>query len=134
MSIRPKKSYRFEEMSSATTVAREMLCCLCGDRGWHDTRESWLAKGARAAGLTIRRARGIFYNEPIKLSADEYLAIQAAYDRASEALASLSQMARDAALQAGDEVGARSPIGESPRGRENPQAHGRSRSPVRSAR
>ena len=103
MSEFPNKSSGFQEKSavSATVRARDMLCDLSGPRGWNDTRESWLARGARRAGLSIRRARAIFYQEPIRLDADEYLAIERAYQTAHAAVAALEPLARDAALRAG---------------------------------
>lgn len=57
-------------------------------------------RGARKAGLSVRRARALFYAEPIRLSADEYLAIERAYATAHESLAALSILARDADVRA----------------------------------
>ena len=98
MPERPNKRPEFQEKSAVTAVvrARDMLCDLAGPRGWHDTRESWLARGARKAGLSLRRARAIFYQEPIRLDADEYLQIEQAYSDARASLATLSILARDA--------------------------------------
>ena len=95
MSDKSKKPSAFQEgpTVSAVEVARDMLCELSGQRGWHDTRESWLARGARRAGLSLRRARAIFYNEKIRLDADEYLGIERAWQSASASLATLSNMA-----------------------------------------
>jgi hypothetical protein len=91
------------EKSAVTAVvrARDMLCDIAGQRGWNDTRESWLARGARKAGLSARRARALFYAEPIRLSADEYLAIEKAYQNARDSLETLSALARDADAKAG---------------------------------
>lgn len=114
MSERPNKSSEFQEKSAVSAVfkARNMLCELSGARGWNDTRESWLARGARKAGLSLRRARAIFYQEPIRLDADEYLQIEHAYSSACSALEALSILASDAdvranraaALRSGDAV------------------------------
>jgi hypothetical protein len=103
MPERPNKRPEFQEKSavSATVRARDMLCDLSGPRGWNDTRESWLARGARKAGLSARRARALFYAEPIRLSADEYLAIEKAYETARDSLATISALARDADAKAG---------------------------------
>jgi hypothetical protein len=103
MSGFPNKPSKHQEMSavSATVRARDMLCDLSGPRGWNDTRESWLARGARKAGLSARRARALFYAEPIRLSADEYLAIEKAYEIARDSLATISALARDADAKAG---------------------------------
>lgn len=104
MSDRPKKFTRIPEKSavSAVEIARDMLCELSGPRGWNDTRESWLARGARRAGLTLRRARAIFYQEPIRLEADEYLQIERTWKAASQAVETASDLARDADVRAGD--------------------------------
>ena len=42
---------------------RERLITLAGPRAWSDTRESWLARGARRAGITYRTAKSLFYCE-----------------------------------------------------------------------
>jgi len=106
----PNKSSGNAEKSSmsAVEIARSKLCDLAGPRGWHDTREAWLARGARKAGISIRRARALFYHEPMKLGADEYLAIERAYQSAHEAVARISTLASDADLRAGRGDGARS--------------------------
>lgn len=107
MSEVPNKPSESKEKPAVSAVvrARDMLCELSGPRGWHDTRESWLARGARRARLSMRRARAIFYQEPIRLTADEYIAIEAAFrengerlETAHEALAEVSGLARDARL------------------------------------
>ncbi len=49
-----------------TTVAFEMkssIARLAGQRALHDTRESWLRRGARAAGISYRQAKSLFYGE-----------------------------------------------------------------------
>lgn len=108
MSDRPNKSTRNPEKSavSAVEIARDMLCELSGPRGWNDTRESWLARGARRAGLTLRRARAIFYQEPIRLEADEYLAIKRAHQSAYAAVEEVQHLVRDADLRIGRSPGA----------------------------
>jgi len=90
------------EKSAVTAVvrARDMLCDIAGQRGWNDTRESWLARGARKAGLSLRRARAIFYQEPIRLDADEYLRIEQAYSHARASMEALSILAGDAEARA----------------------------------
>lgn len=129
MSGIPEKPSKYQEKSavSATVRARDMLCDLSGPRGWNDTRESWLARGARKAGLSIRRARALFYAEPIRLSADEYLAIEKAYENAHSALAALSVLAGDADVRADRAAAGRSgaPVreGEPADGPERPAAH-----------
>jgi hypothetical protein len=87
-----EKSARSDEMS-AIDMAKEGLIELCGTRGWHDTRDSWIARGARKVPMSPRRARAIIQKEQhTKVSGDELLAIQ----RARAALESLSAVAREA--------------------------------------
>ena len=96
-----KRSENLEKTSvSAVELSRARLCDLCGPRGWNDTRESWLARGARKAGLTLRQARALFYSEPIRLDADEYLAIERAYTAARASVEAISALASDADLRA----------------------------------
>jgi hypothetical protein len=80
----PNKRSGVEKMSSAITandLARKMVIALAGQRNWSDTREAWLARVARQVGLSARRIRAIFYQEPIRLSADEYISIQSRFAR-----------------------------------------------------
>lgn len=107
MTERPEKRSEFLEKTSVSAVelSRARLCDLCGPRGWNDTRESWLARGARKAGLTLRRARALFYCEPLRLDADEYLAIERAHQSAVAAVETLSVLARDVDLRAAGAVG-----------------------------
>jgi hypothetical protein len=100
MSNKPTGNTKESAVISATVRANEMLIEVCGPRGWNDTRESWLARGARAIGIKPRRARALFYQEPIKLSADEYLAIARAWESAHASMASISHMAREADVRA----------------------------------
>lgn len=101
---KPNKSSEFKEKSAvpAIELARDMLCDLSGPRGWHDTRESWLARGARRAGLTLRRARAVFYQEPIRLTADELLGIMRAHESAHASVAAISHLAREADVRAAE--------------------------------
>src|SRR5688500_11610458 len=64
MSNKPTGNTKESAVTSATVRANEMLIEVCGPRGWNDTRESWLARGARAIGIKPRRARALFYQEP----------------------------------------------------------------------
>jgi hypothetical protein len=42
---------------------RELLATVAGPRQWSDTRESWLNRAARRAGITFRQAKACFYGE-----------------------------------------------------------------------
>lgn len=61
-SDKPEKSSGQPEISLATAM-RDSLVRLSGPRKWSDTRESWLARGARRAGITVRQAKTLFYME-----------------------------------------------------------------------
>lgn len=99
---------------SAIAIARARFIGLCGARSWNDTREAWLARGAHRAGLSLRRARSLFYQQRLRLTADEYLAIERADEAARGALASLSDLARDADAQAHSLAGSARPRAEGP--------------------
>jgi hypothetical protein len=60
-----------EEMKHAVTM-------LAGERGWHDTRESWLAGAARKAGISYRQAKAFFYGEAVNPSAEAVERVRAA--------------------------------------------------------
>lgn len=100
---------------SAEARARLMLCELCGPRGWHDTRESWLARGARKCALTLRRAKALFYEEPLRLTANEYLRIQDAHQAAHAVVATISTLARGQDLRPREENGLRGRAADSDR-------------------
>ena len=89
-------------MSDAISVARMRVELLALPIGWHETKESRRARVARKIGTTARRVRAILAGEKIRLAADEYLAIERAYLASGAALASLSALARDADIRAGD--------------------------------
>lgn len=64
-----------------------------GERGWADTRGSWLARAARRLGISHGRATSLFYGKARNISAVEYLtlkeradAIRADQDRHQAAL------------------------------------------------
>lgn len=86
---------------SAIDVARQRVETLAMPRGWHDTKESRRARAARMIGTTARRVRAILSGEKVRLSADEYFAIEAAWARATHSLASLSHLASEAEIRAG---------------------------------
>lgn len=54
------------ENKSKMTLVDELhhgIKTLAGPRQWNDTRESWLARGARVAGVSFRTAKALFYRE-----------------------------------------------------------------------
>ncbi len=43
---------------------RNAVIALAGERNWGETRQRWLERAARRAGITYRSARALFYCEP----------------------------------------------------------------------
>lgn len=69
------------EAKQMTAIADEMkqsIEQLCGPRDFHDTRESWLARGARRAGISYRAAKAFFYREKINPRATDVEAVRSA--------------------------------------------------------
>jgi hypothetical protein len=48
---------------SSGASLRELVATVAGQREWTDTRESWLARAARQAGVSFRQIRSIWYGE-----------------------------------------------------------------------
>lgn len=42
---------------------RDLVALVAGPRSWSDTRESWLARAARRAGISYRQCKALFYGE-----------------------------------------------------------------------
>ncbi len=72
---------------SALEKARPMLVAIGGHREWSDTKDHWRNKLARKVGLNARRVRAILSGEQIRLSADEYLSIEARFRALDQRLA-----------------------------------------------
>lgn len=53
MSARPEK----------VSVMRNLVVAVAGPRLWQDTRQSWLARAARKAGISYRQCKALFYGE-----------------------------------------------------------------------
>lgn len=51
------------EKSSGVKFMRELIVAVAGERSWNETRESWLARTARLAGVSFRQVKAIFYGE-----------------------------------------------------------------------
>ena len=50
-------------MSTVTEEMRDAIIKLAGERAFLETREVWLARAARRAGITARQAKAFFYRE-----------------------------------------------------------------------
>jgi hypothetical protein len=91
-------------MSAALDKARPMLVAIGGPRSWDDTKDHWRNRLARKVGINARRVRAILSkNEDVRLSADEYLSIEARFvalgERLEDDLRSLAS--EDGAADAG---------------------------------
>lgn len=51
------------EKFSGSNSVRELIAVVAGPRQWTDTRESWLARAARRAGVSYRQTKAIWYGE-----------------------------------------------------------------------
>lgn len=107
-----KRSDRCSDMTVAFCTAddaRQLLIFAAGDREWGTNRKSWLGRAAARLGITPRRAKALFYGEPVKLGGDEYLricqraaAIERAINEQKAAQDELAQaLARARAIAAG---------------------------------
>lgn len=75
-------------MSAALERVRPMLVAIGGPRSWDDTKDHWRNRLARKVGINARRVRAILSkNEDVRLSADEYLSIEARFRALDERLA-----------------------------------------------
>jgi hypothetical protein len=45
------------------SVMRELVAAVAGPRQWGDTRQSWIGRAARRAGVSYRAAKSLFYGE-----------------------------------------------------------------------
>lgn len=50
-------------LSELANEMRDGIVALAGERNWKETRARWLERAARAAGISYRTARAIFYGE-----------------------------------------------------------------------
>lgn len=57
----------------ALDIARICIANAAGERGFNDTRQSWLSRAARKLGFTPGRVTSIWYGKGVRLSADELL-------------------------------------------------------------
>jgi hypothetical protein len=79
-STKTKSSYGYRNVSitpdACAAEMRDMLALACGPRGWDDTRDSWLARGARYVGMDFSRAKNIWYGKSRRIEASEFLRMQ----------------------------------------------------------
>lgn len=92
--------------------ARDMLCAVAGPRQWHDTRQAWIARGAKLCGFSFRKARSIFYRETTHITAQEWIRLNDEFSALKKSAAERQELLRDVDLLAGANSAAR---GEDPR-------------------
>lgn len=85
-------SDRLEKVSGSM---RELVAAVAGPKQWSDTRQSWLARAARKAGISYRQCKALWYGEII----DPYhrsarLMRDAAEQRASDLAGQFEMVAR----------------------------------------
>jgi hypothetical protein len=86
---------------SATERARIMALTVGGPRPFGETKEAYCARLSRKLAFNYRRVRALLNpNEKLKLTAEEYVRIEALYLGANEAVASLSHLASEAEVRA----------------------------------
>lgn len=98
---------------------RELIAAVAGPRTWSDTRESWLARAARRAGISYRQVKSLWYGEIkddrhrsarlMRDAAEKYQAIASALDQTDSEfhqhdIAALLDLARTLRNVAEDEV------------------------------
>lgn len=93
-----------KSMATADHIAGEcrlFVALAGGERGWADTRGSWLARAARRLGISPGRATSLFYGKARNISAVEYLTLKERADslrcqaeRAADGLAETNDRAR----------------------------------------
>lgn len=76
---KPCRKRHDNPMHSAGIIdqARDVIALAAGPRGWDDTRESWLARGARRLSWSYARVRKVWYRRIDDLWASEWLSLQA---------------------------------------------------------
>ena len=52
-----------EKLSNSVTEVRDSIATVAGPRSWSDTRESWLARAARRAGISYRTTKSLWYGD-----------------------------------------------------------------------
>jgi tetrahydromethanopterin S-methyltransferase subunit G len=62
---------------------RQSIITLAGERAWSETRQRWLERAARRAGISYRAAKGLFYGEPHEPRAGVVESVRRAVERMS---------------------------------------------------
>ena len=79
-------------MSSEKFSGRDLVAAVAGPRSWSDTRESWLARAARRAGISYRQTKALFYEEITDSNHRSARLLRDAAERLARVAAGLQQM------------------------------------------
>ena len=77
-------------MSSLAIEMRQGIIRLAGERSWFETRQRWLERAARIAGISTRTAKALFYCEIVDPKSSVVERVRSAlrdFDREQEAKA-----------------------------------------------
>jgi hypothetical protein len=74
------------ETSSIIDEMREAIRELAGPRSFTDTRESWLSRAARRAGITFRQAKAFHYGETMNPRVADVEKVRAAVRSTAQAV------------------------------------------------
>lgn len=78
--VSEKFSNGVRAVSALAVEMREAIIELAGNRALFDTRERWLERAARAAGISRRMAKTFFYTEKCNPSSEVVESVRAARD------------------------------------------------------
>ena len=84
MSNKSSKVNGVRVVSELAIEMRNAVIALAGERSWHETRQRWLERAARRAGISYRSARALFYCEPHQPRASVLHSVRAAVGRLKE--------------------------------------------------
>lgn len=59
----PDKRSEVRIVSQISAEMRQSIISLAGVRGWGETRQRWIEKAARKAGISYRTTKSLFYSE-----------------------------------------------------------------------
>src|SRR5436190_20419068 len=71
---------------------RDLVAAVAGPRSWSDTRQSWLARAARRAGISYRQTKALFYEEITDSNHRSARLLRDAADRLERVAAGLQQV------------------------------------------
>ena len=76
-----EKSSKGREMHALSDEMHDAICRLAGPRDVFDSRERWLERAARRAGISPRRAKAFFYREASAPRVQDVEAVRTAVEK-----------------------------------------------------